>query len=370
MKRIGLLSMCAAVLLMATSCANKTPKSFKDAYQGKFLVGVAVSVDALNTDAEAMAMVKEQFNTVVAENCMKSGEIQKVEGEFDFAEADKLMDFSEENGIVPTGHCLIWHSQAPGWFFTDEKGQIVSAEVLTQRMRDHITTVVTHFKGRVLGWDVVNEAFEDDGSYRNSMFYRILGPDYIKMAFKMAHEADPNVELYYNDYNMYKEGKRNAVVKLIRELKSEGIRIDAIGMQAHIGLTWPERWSDFENSIKAFAAEGCQVMLTELDMTVLPDNSTSAAIDRRGEYSSIMNPYPEELPDSVYQLEATRYEELFDILLRNQESISRVTFWGVNDGYSWRNDWPIEGRTDYPLLVDRNNRLKPITERMFNKAIK
>ena len=366
--KINLLNI-AMLSLILVGCAQ-APSTFKDAYADKFLVGTAVSVDALNNDPAAMQLVKEQFNTVVAENCMKSGEIQAVEGEFDFTEADKLMDFALENGIVPTGHCLVWHSQAPSWFFTDSEGNLVTPEVLTQRMKRHIYTVVEHFKGKVTGWDVVNEAFEDDGSYRQSMFYRILGPDYIKMAFRFAQEADPNVELYYNDFNMYKEGKRNAVVKLIRELKAEGLRIDAIGMQAHIGLTWPEKWSDFENSIKAFAAEGCQVMLTELDMTVLPDNSTSAAIDRRGEYSKEVNPYPDELPDSIYQLEAQRYDELFDILLRNHEKISRVTFWGINDGYSWRNDWPIEGRTDYPLLIDRNNRLKPITEQMFKKAIK
>ena len=167
------------------------------------------------------------------------------------------------------GHTLIWHSQLAPWFAVDEQGRDVSPEVLKQRMRDHIHTVVGRYKGRVKGWDVVNEAIEDDGSYRRNVFYRILGEEYIPLAFQYAHEADPDAELYYNDYSLANPRKREGVVRLVQKLKSRGLRIDAVGMQAHLGMEWPSV-EEFEKSMLAFAATGVKVMVTELDLNALP----------------------------------------------------------------------------------------------------
>lgn len=358
----------ALLALLLASCTKPAPTSFKEAFAGKFLIGTAVNTRVIDgADSMATKLIKDQFSALVAENCMKGEVVQPKEGEFHFEDGDKLVEFAQENGITVTGHCLVWHSQPPRWIFTDENGEFVSREVLIERMRTHIHTVVGHYKGKVLGWDVVNEAINDDGSMRETLYLKIIGPDYIKLAFQFAHEADPDAELYYNDYSMFMEGRRNTVVKLIRELKEAGCRIDAVGMQAHYGLNYPD-WNDFETSLEAFAAEGVKVMLTEVDISVLPDFSASAAIDRHGEYSEDLNPYKDALPDSVAQLAADRYEKMFDILLAHKDDVSRVTFWAVTDGYSWKNGWPIPGRTDYTQLIDRNYQLKPVTEKIFKKA--
>ena len=357
------------------SSCNRTEQrntdSLQEAFKPYFHIGTALNFrQVMGHDTATMEVVKKHFNSIVAENCMKSGMIQREEGDFNFELADQFVKFGEENDMFIIGHTLIWHSQAPRWFFTDEDGNDVSREVLIERMKNHIYTVVGRYKGRVHGWDVVNEAIVDDGSFRKSKFYEIIGEDFIKLAFQFAHEADPDAELYYNDYSMAVPGKRNGVVKMVQKLQEQGVKIDAIGMQGHIGLDYPEV-QEFENSIKAYSDLGVKVMVTELDLSVLPmpDWGAGAEISKDYEYQKELNPYTEGLPDSVNVLFEKRYLDFFNLFLKHQDVISRVTLWGVNDNNSWKNNWPVRGRTDYPLLFDRNNEPKPVVDKIIQEAL-
>ncbi len=338
--------------------------ALKDVLGKHFLIGAAVNTQLTDgTDPGSEAVVKEQYNQVVAENCMKGEKNHPEVNRFDFADGDKLVEWAQKNGKTVIGHCLVWHSQPPRWMFTDANGKQVSREVLIGRMYNHIMTVVTHYKGKVKGWDVVNEAIEDDGSYRKSPYYNIIGPEFIELAFQFAHEADPDAELYLNDYSMAKPAKREMYVKLIRNLKAKGLRIDAIGMQSHNGYNYPD-YVEYEKSIDAFAAEGVKVMLTELDINMLPNphGFSGAEISQKFELQQKYNPYVNGLDKKAQKLFDQRYLELFKIIERHKDVISRVTFWGVNDGNSWLNGWPVAGRTNYPLLFDRNNQAKPVVK--------
>ena len=230
------LSVCAAALM---SCNSDKPvaadPTLKDILGNKFLVGVAInSEQTVGRDTSGVDVVRRHFNSIVAENCMKSEVIHPEEDRYDFSLADEFVKFGEDNGMFIIGHCLVWHSQLSPWFCVDADGKNVSPEVLKERLRSHIHTIVGRYKGRIKGWDVVNEAIEGDGSYRKSKFYEILGEEYIPLAFQYAHEADPEAELYYNDYGMHEPGRRDAVVRMVNSLKEKGLRVDAIGMQGHI----------------------------------------------------------------------------------------------------------------------------------------
>ena len=347
---------------------NSTPPSLKDAYKDQFLIGMAMNTDQIvGSDAQALEIIKKQCNSITSENCMKGEVIQPVEGQFNFALADSFVTFGKANGMKIIGHNLIWHSQAPIWFFTDDEGNDVTREVMIERMKNHIYTVVGRYKGQVHGWDVVNEAFLDDGSMRETKFYSIVGEDYIKLAFQFAHEADPNAELYYNDFSMDKPGKVEAIIKLVNELKGHGIRIDGVGMQSHCGLTYSDLDS-IEISLNTLSNAGMKVMITELDVSVLPlpKNNIGADVSTSFEYQKKMNPYTGGLPDSISKELEKFYIDLFKLFLKYQPLITRVTFWGVNDAQSWKNYWPIEGRSDYPLLYDRNYKPKDIVDLLIN----
>ena len=364
MKKIVLLlcSCLLTIVIVSFTNSNTKPVALKALFKDKFYVGVALSTRQIrNPDTAAMRVVKTHFNSIVAENCMKSRNLQPREGQFQFSDADKFVDFGEKNGMFIIGHTLIWHSQAPDWFFKDEQGAEVSRELLIERMKKHITTVVSRYKGRVKGWDVVNEAILDDGSWRKSKFYKIIGEDFIRLAFEFAHAADPKAELYYNDFSMAVEGKRNGVVRLLNELKRQGVKVTGVGMQGHLGLEFP-KIADFEKSILAFSSAGVNVMITELDLTVLPNPrpNMGADIDQNYAYQKEMNPYPDELPEEVVEQFEKRYLDFFRLFLKHQDKISRVTIWGVSDGDSWRNNWPVFGRKDYPLLFDRDYQAKPV----------
>lgn len=352
------------VIGIGTACRNEMKSSgLKGAFEGKFYIGTALNSDQITgKDTATVRVINEHFNAIVAENCMKSGPIQPQEGIFDFSLSDQFVEFGERNNLFVTGHTLVWHSQAPRWFFTDSLGNDVSRDELMARMKNHITTVVGRYKGRIKGWDVVNETILDDGSWRNSKFYNIIGEDFVKLAFEFAHEADPEAELYYNDYSMSLPGKRKGVVDMVKKLQEQGVRIDGIGMQGHLGLD--SDLTEFEKSIQAFADLGVKVMITELDVSTLPSPWSNAGADlsKGAEYEQRMNPYTEGLPDSVNVAFNTFYLDLFNLFLKHQDKISRVTLWGVNDGHSWKNNWPIRGRTDYPLLFDRNNQPKQVVD--------
>lgn len=375
-KKRTIVVICIASLLCAawTGCgsSNEETTSLKEAFQDKFLMGAALNVDQIEgRDTAAVKIVKHHFNSITAENCMKSMYLQPKEGEFFFDEADRFVEFGERNGMHIVGHTLIWHSQAPDWFFTDEEGNDVSREVLIERMRNHISTVVGRYKGRVHGWDVVNEAILDDGTYRNSKFYSIIGEEFVPLAFQFAHEADPDAELYYNDYGMAQTGKRDGVFEMVKQLQEQNIRIDAIGMQGHMGLDHPDI-NEFEKSIQAYAILGIDVMITEMDVIVLPFPSpdVTAEVSLSYEYQQEMNPYAAGLPDSVATAWEKRYVDYFKLFLKHKDKISRVTLWGVSDATSWRNDWPMHGRTDYPLLFDRNYEPKPVVEKLIELSEK
>lgn len=348
----------------------KNEPSLKEALHGKFYIGTALNLDQIQgKDTESINIVKTEFDAIVAENCMKSMYLQPKEGEFYFEDADKFVEFGKQNNLFITGHCLIWHSQAPAWFFTDDKGKDVSAEVLKQRMKNHITTVVSRYKGQIKGWDVVNEAIMEDGSYRESKFYKILGEEFIPLAFQYAHDADPDAELYYNDYNEWYEGKREAIARLVRSFKEKGIRIDAIGMQGHIGMDGPSL-EEYQAAIDAYTSAGVKVMVTELDLSSLPSprRNTGANISEIEAYNKEMNPYTTNLPDSVVVAWTERMGNFFKLFLDNKEKVSRVTLWGVTDKDSWKNNFPMRGRTDYPLLFDRQYKAKPIVQEIIKMA--
>lgn len=377
MKKIELVALFLLTAFLFVGCtaqqsAKKEP-SLKDALAGKFHIGTALNANQITgRDSAGVRVVKEQFNAIVAENCMKSGEIQPREGEFDFSLADQFVDFGVENDLFITGHCLIWHSQAPRWFFTDAEGNDVSREVMIERMKTHIYTVVGRYKGKIKGWDVVNEAIMEDGSMRNSKFYQIVGDDFIKLAFQFAHEADPDAELYYNDYNEWYPGKRDAIVQMVRSLKADGVRIDGIGMQGHVGMDSPSL-EDYEAAMVAYANEGMKVMVTELDMSILPNRrrDVGADISTNIEYQQELNPYTDGVVPQEKQDEwDARMLDFFNLFLKHSDDVTRVTLWGVADGDSWKNNFPVRGRTDYPLLFDRNHEPKTAVAKIIEAATK
>lgn len=338
--------------------------SLKDLFEGKFYIGTAMNRrQIIGENQEAVNLIKTQFNSITPENVMKSERIQPREGEFTFELADAFVAFGEKNDMHVIGHTLIWHSQAPDWFFTDDQDNDVSAEVLKQRMETHIKTLVGRYKGRIHGWDVVNEAVLDDGSYRNSKFYQILGEEFIHLAFQFAHEADPEAALYYNDFSMATAGKRAGVVKMVRTLQEKGLRIDGIGMQGHVGMHYPSL-DEFEKSITTFADLEVTVLITELDLSVLPSpgNEAGAEISDTKAYQEKLNPYTQGLPEEVNAAFTERYLDFFTLFLKHADKISRVTTWGAADSQSWKNNWPVRGRTDYPLLFDREYQPKPIVK--------
>lgn len=373
-KHLNAVLILGALLLSAFAVVkseSQLPK-LKEALAGKFYIGTALNAEQITgKDTASVRVVKEQFSAIVAENCMKSGPIHPKENEYNFILSDQFVDFGIRNKLFITGHVLVWHSQAPGWMFKDSLNQDVTRDILIGRMKKHIGTVVGRYKGKVKGWDVVNEAIEDDGRFRETKYYEIIGEDYIRLAFQFAHEADPEAELYYNDYSMANPGRREGVVTMVKKLKAQGMKIDGIGMQCHIGLDYPDI-SEFEKSIEAFGALGVKVMITEMDISVLsmPDKNVGADISRSYEYQKKLNPYAEGLPDSVNSALEKRYLDFFKLFLKHKDVISRVTLWGVNDGQSWKNNWPVPGRTDYPLLFDRKNQPKPVVNMIISEARK
>jgi endo-1,4-beta-xylanase len=339
-----------------------------EATKDKFLFGVAVNMQQVNgVNPGESELIATEFSAIVAENCMKPQPIHPQENNYVWTDADKFVAFGEKNRQVVTGHCLIWHSQIGRWFFLDDNGKDVTPEVLKERMHKHISTIVGRYKGRIKGWDVVNEVFEDNGTYRNSKFYQILGKDFIKYAFQFAHEADPDAELYYNDYNVETPAKCEAIAELVKELKTAGCRIDAVGSQAHMHMDSPTLEAT-ENSFKKLKAAGVKILITEWDISILPSPYSGANVSANFKYSSEMDPYREAVPDSVQQKWNKRVLDMFGLFLKYNDVIDRVTVWGLNDAVSWLNNFPIRGRKDYPVLFDRNNQRKSVVDEMIKMA--
>ena len=336
-------------------------KGLKDYYADNFLIGAAIFPGLFDNPVSA-DLIKTHFSTITPENQMKWAWLHPTANEYKFEDADKIVDFAQANGIKLIGHTLVWQLQLGQGVFTKEgstdRNDMVDSDTLLSRIKDHIFTVAGRYKGNVLGWDVVNEALNEDGTYRESGFYKIAGDTFIEKAFEYAHQADPGAELYYNDYNLVKPEKRQGAIRIIKNLQEKGLKIDAVGIQAHWDMTFPEL-KEIEKSILEFSALGIKVMFTELDISVLPSpwDAPSADIGIRHENSKNMNPYPDGLSDAADEALAKRYRDIFIIFNKYRDKVSRVTFWGVHDGISWKNNFPVYGRTDYPLIFDRE--MKP-----------
>ena len=358
-----------AALLAGAPLAAQAPDtvrrepSLKQAFQGDFLVGTTLNLDEVyGRDTRDLALTRHHFNAISPENLLKWESVEPLPGRFAFEAPDWYVDFGQKNGMFILGHTLVWHSQTPRWVFEDARGNPVSRDTLLGRMRSHIQAVVGRYRGRIGGWDVVNEALDEDGTLRQSPWLRIIGPDYIAKAFQFAHEADPGAELYYNDYSLEMPAKRAGAVRLVRDLQRQGIPITAVGLQGHHKMDWPTLEAE-DSTIRAFSDLGLKVMITELDIDVLPrvTRANTADVAARGPQgcNCQANPYVAGLPDSVQQALAARYAEFFALYRRHRDAITRVTFWGVSDGDSWLNDWPVRGRTSYPLLFGWRGEPKP-----------
>jgi endo-1,4-beta-xylanase len=368
MKRI--ISPALLLTLVASPLALNAQTTLKDAFKDDFLIGAAVNQSQFEGDSPVEAeIIKTQFNTISPENVLKWEAVHPESGTFNFSDADQYVAFGEKNHMFIIGHNLIWHNQTPRWVFQDDQGNPISRDALISRMREHIFTVVGRYKGRIGGWDVVNEALNEDGSLRNSPWRKIIGDDYLVLAYQFAHEADPKAQLYYNDYSLENLPKREGAIALIKNLQAHGVNVYAIGLQEHDKMDWPTT-NQVDETISAFSKLGIKVMATELDVDLLPaaTRSMGAEVSMRAAANPKLNPYPNSLPDSLQEKLAQRYADLFSVFVAHRGDVTRVTFWGVTDSDSWLNNWPIPGRTSYPMLFDRDGKPKPAFDTVIRTA--
>nr|WP_287937819.1 endo-1,4-beta-xylanase [Algoriphagus sp.] len=350
-----------AILFLVFAASSSQKEGLKDRFELHFYLGTAVNLaQVTGMEQGADSLLTLHFNSITAENGLKWGPVHPEPTTYKFEFGDAFVAMGERMGAFIVGHTLVWHQQTPAWVFQDEKGGFLNRQGLTERMEEHIETVVGRYKGKIDGWDVVNEAFEDDGTWRKTHWYNLIGPDFIKIAFQKAHEVDPDASLYYNDYNVWKPEKRKAILDVAVELKKQGVRIDGIGMQGHYRLNFPTL-AQIEQAILDIHQAGFEVHVTELDVDVLPRPSDSDGADLNINFaeSEQWNPYRAGLPLQIQHDLVNRYASLFRLFQKHSDKITRVTFWGLHDGRSWLNNWPVRGRTNYPLLFDRDKNLKP-----------
>lgn len=371
--RRNLLAMSGATAAMIASiklqAAEKAAAAtgLKEAYKNDFLIGAALNVDIIRKqEPKLMGLLLKDFNSITPENCQKWEEIRNEDGTWNWEDSDALVNFGSKHNLYTVGHTLAWHSQIPDSVFKDKNGNYITKEALAKKQREHITTLVDRYKGKIAAWDVVNEAVGDDNKMRESHWYKILGDDFMVNAFNLAHETDPKAHLLYNDYNNEQKAKRAATIEMLKRLQARGAPIHGVGMQAHIGLA--STIKDFEDSILAYSKLGLRISLTELDIDVLPSvwNLPVAEVSTRFEYKPERDPYIKGLPKDIDKKLAKAYESLFKILIKHREKIDRVTFWGVSDDASWLNNFPIAGRTNYPLLFDREHQPKSAYFRLLD----
>jgi len=341
----------------------KNEPSLKEIFKDDFYIGAALNLDQIEgKDTDGIAVVEKHFNSIVAENILKWEEIHPEIDRYNFEPADKYAAFGEKNKMFVVGHTLVWFYQTPDWVFEDDSGKALSREALLARMKNHIFTVMGRYKGKIHGWDVVNEVVVEDGSFRKCKWCEIIGEDYVQKAFEYAREADPDAELYYNDFDYYKKPKRQGIIELIKNLQSKGVRIDGIGIQAHWFLEHPEI-AEIEKFVVELGKLEVKIMITEMDVGVTPfypcDTPARDLSSFDPETQKKLNPYTEGVPDSVLKEQADRYAELFSLFLKHRDKFSRITFWAVHDKQSWRSYLPIRGRTEYPMLFDRDCKPKP-----------
>ncbi|MDF1559679.1 MAG: endo-1,4-beta-xylanase [Bacteroidales bacterium] len=316
---------------------NQVSEGLKDYYDANdyFAIGAAIEPASLDNPGE-VALLKRHFSSITAENVMKWSTLQPSEGVFNFGPADRLVDFARANGMVVFGHTLCWHNQVPDWVFKDN-GATASRELVMQRLRDHITTVMTHFRGKVYGWDVVNEAI-DDGSatYKNTIWYQICGADYIFEAFETARAADPAAKLFYNDYSATNTTKREKIYGLLAALKAQGL-VDGMGLQGHWNINGPSD-NQITAALNRYKEAGVELRISELDVSIYPSNS-----DPESEYT----------PDISLQ-QAIAYGRFFRVFRTFKDDMSGITMWGLADNHTWLDNFPVPGRKNYPMLFDVN----------------
>ena len=344
------------VLPLCAVAAAEGP-SLKDAAAGRFLVGTAVTSEQLNDDRLA-ALVTAQFDHLTPEYEMFPQFVHPEPGKFTFERADAVVDFARTRDLGVVGHMLVWGNFTPAWMFADAGGNPLPREQGLANLRAHVEGVMRHYAGRVSEWHVVNEALSDDaGQYlRDTPARRSIGDDYVVQAFKIAREVAPDATLIYNDYNIEDPAKLKKTLRLLGELKAAGVRVDAVGIQGHWLIDYPPAGT-IDAALTALAEAGYRVLITELDVDVLPRPQGGADLDNILETGE--NPYPDGLPPAMQTKLADRYAAIFRVLKQHAGGIGRVTFWGVDDGQSWLNGFPVKGRTNHPLLFGRDLKPKP-----------
>lgn len=368
-KPIFIIFICGLICLIG--CANKLVSepsnklSLGAHFKDLFYLGAAINENTiLGLDPKSATIVNSEFNTITPENSLKWMFIQPKPNKFNFKAADKYVEMGLKNNMYIVGHALVWHAQ-----LSDFMQNIDNSAEVRKHVDNHINRLVSRYKGKIDAWDVVNEAFEEDGSLRASVFYKNMGENYIEEVFRITEKADPDADLIYNDYNLYKPEKRAAILKMVKNFKSNGTKINGVGVQAHWDLKSPSL-EEIEQIILDIHAEGVSVSFTELDISVLPNPWEMVGAEVTQNFSKFegdpkMNPYPNGLPDAVQEKLAKRYQDIFNLFVKHSDKINRVTFWGVMDKHSWLNDWPIKGRTNYPLLFDRDYQPKVAYERLL-----
>jgi endo-1,4-beta-xylanase len=350
MKKIPLLFLLLIALSSFQEPTGQKPvKGLKDYYKPYFPIGVAVSGRSLQ--GEEAQFILKHFNSLTPENSMKMGPIHPEQNRYNWAESDAIVAFAQQNKLRVRGHNLCWHEQTPKWLFKNADGSVVSKDTLLNRLRDHIYTVVKRYKGKIYAWDVLNEAIDDNPAklLRESPWLKICGEDYIAKAFEYAHEADPDAQLFYNDYNTERPEKRERIFKLLQKLVKQGVPIHAVGLQGHWSLYEPGK-QELEETIQKFASLGLKVQITELDVSVYPWEKERRQL-RAGEAQAYTK--------AMEEKQSAKYQEIFSILRKEKQAISGVTFWNVSDRYSWLDTYPVQGRKNYPLLFDANYQPKP-----------
>ncbi len=350
------------LLLLAAPLAVAEVPALKSLTPPGVRIGVALNqAQSDGRDEAGLAIALRHFDSITPENLLKWQLVHPEPGRYDFEPADRFVELGRSHGMFVVGHVLVWHQQTPAWVFAGEGGAKLDRDTLLARLKDHITTVVGRYRGRIGGWDVVNEALEEDGSLRKTPCLDAIGEDYLARAFEIAHEADPSAELYYNDYNLWKPAKRDAAIRLVQSLKARGLRVDGIGEQAHWGIDDPPLEA-IDAALAAIRASGTTPLVTELDIDVLPRDPDmwGADLAKKAKIRAATNVYPDGLPDAVQQKLARRYADVFTLFLKH--GVGRVTLWGVTDATTWLHDFPIPGRVNYPLLWGRDGREKPALE--------
>ena len=332
------------------------PKGLKDYYKNYFPIGVAVSPRSLS--GPDSTLILQQFNSLTPENAMKMGPIHPEENRYYWKDADAIVDFAQVHGLKVRGHNLCWHEQTPVWLFKNDQGGQITKEILLQRLKEHINTVVSRYKGKIYAWDVVNEAIDDDSTHflRNSLWYQICGEDFIAKAFEYAHQADPDAQLFYNDYNTERPEKRERVYKLLKQLRDAGVPITGVGIQAHWSIYEPSE-KELRDAIDRFSSLGIKVQVTELDISVYPWEKFKRA--RRPGESDVLTPEQE-------QRQIAQYKKVFSVFRDYKEVLNGLTFWNVTDRHTWLDEYPVPGRKNYPLLFDQQGLPKKAYREVVN----